>query len=375
MIALLLPLKKEYRVFYFFPFFHTGGAEKIHLQVAQATGGADCIIYFTRKSADNRFLDEFQHTGCDIRNISSFTDNKWLYFLNLIFRGIVTGYINKQKKLPVVFNGQSNFGYKISPWIKSKIPQIELIHSLNSFSVIRIPFLPFITQTVMISKKRIADHQHLYAEMKIPEYYDKKIIYIPNAASDTTVHNPTKEQNIFRVLYVGRGGKEKRIHLVAKMAEKIHQADNSIQFEFLGNVSGVIDIDQYPYAVFYGNISDEKTISAIYEKAHVLVLTSSTEGFPLVVIEAMQHGCAILATPVGDIPVHIQHDKNGFLFSSVDDEEIIIKEGVNYILQLKQNRNLYEEISNANFHYAKHNFTMKNFMMAYRQLFESVIGK
>ena len=39
LIALLYPLKKEYRIFFFFPFYHTGGAEKVHSQIANATGG------------------------------------------------------------------------------------------------------------------------------------------------------------------------------------------------------------------------------------------------------------------------------------------------------------------------------------------------
>jgi hypothetical protein len=43
---MISPLKKEYRVFFFFPFYHTGGAEKVHAQIANATGGNDCIIFF-----------------------------------------------------------------------------------------------------------------------------------------------------------------------------------------------------------------------------------------------------------------------------------------------------------------------------------------
>ena len=103
------PLKKEYRVFFFFSFYHTGGAEKVHAQIAAATGGNDCIIFFTRKSDNDRFLNDLKNTGCEIKDISKFTDNKWLYFLNLIYRGIITAYINKQKLTPVVFNGQCNF--------------------------------------------------------------------------------------------------------------------------------------------------------------------------------------------------------------------------------------------------------------------------
>ncbi len=176
LIAFLYPVKKEYRIFFFFPFYHTGGAEKIHSQIASACGSNDCIIFFAKKSFDDRFLSGFKNTGCDIKDISKFTDNKWLYFLNLIYRGIISGHINNQKQKPIVFNGQCNFGYKISPWIKRSISQIELIHSLNSFSYIRIPFLPFINKTVMISQKRVEDHKKLYVRYKIPTTLLEKII-------------------------------------------------------------------------------------------------------------------------------------------------------------------------------------------------------
>ncbi|HEU4859224.1 MAG TPA: hypothetical protein VFT15_05275, partial [Chitinophagaceae bacterium] len=148
LIAAFHRLKKEYRIFFFFPFYHTGGAEKVHAQIATATGGNDCIIFFTRRSDDDRFIDDFKKTGCEIKDVSAYTDNKWLYFLNLVYRGLITGYINSQKLKPIVFNGQCNFAYKISPWINNTIKQVELIHSLNSFSYIRIPFIPFIDKTV-----------------------------------------------------------------------------------------------------------------------------------------------------------------------------------------------------------------------------------
>ena len=102
-------------------------------------------------------------------------------FHESFYRGMITGYINNQTQKPIVFNGQCNFGYKISPWIKRNIPQVELIHSLNTFSYIRIPFLPFIAKTVMISQKRIEDHKELYTRYNIPSHFLNKIVHIPNA--------------------------------------------------------------------------------------------------------------------------------------------------------------------------------------------------
>jgi L-malate glycosyltransferase len=369
-IALLNPLKKKYTTFFFFPFYHTGGAEKVHAQITQAAGGSDCIIFFTKKSVNNSFLAEFKKSGATIKDISKYTDNKFLYFLNLIYRGIVTAYINHQPGSSVVFNGQCNFGYKISPWIHTKNRQIELIHSFNSFSYIRIPFLSFIDQTVMISKKRIEDHLSFYQKTGIPNGYNKKIRYIPNA-----IHLPElveeKQTTELSVLYVGRGGKEKRIHLIAEIARRLTQINQPVKFYFLGDVSDVLDKAKYPYIHFYGNQDDKEIIHSAYSKANILILTSSTEGFPMVVIEAMANSCAILATPVGDIPYHITNGKNGFLFSSTDNEDTIIKEGVEYIQLLSHQPRQLDLICKTNIQYAADHFGIEKFNAAYNELLKA----
>ena len=370
-IAVFRPLDKEYRVFFFFPFYHTGGAEKVHLQIVEATGGNDCIIYFTRRSVDNRFTEEFKETNCTIKDISKYTDNKWLYFLNLIYRGIVTGHINSQKLRPLIFNGQCNFGYKISPWVKTSISQVELIHSLNSFSYIRIPFIPFISKTVMISRKRIDDHIDLYKRFKIPGSYADKILYICNAISLPGSVTIERSLSPIRVLYAGRLSPEKRIHLITEMAKQLSH-DNGIQFQVMGDLSSLIDPTRFPYIKFYGNINDEETINSIYSNAHLLLITSSTEGFPMVVMEAMANGCAILATPVGDIPYHIKNDENGFLFSSVENESVIIKEGCERIAWLKNNPAEWKKMAFTNIQYAANHFSIEEFNNQYQQLFEDL---
>lgn len=364
-ITYLKPLRQEYRIFYFFPFYHTGGAEKVHMQIAVATGGNDCIIYFTKKSADDRFLQEFKNSGCTIKIIPGFTDNKFFYFLNLIYRGIISGYINKQKIKPILFNGQCNFGYKVSPWVNKSIKQIELIHSLNTFSYIRIPFIPFISQTIMISKKRIEDHRKLYQRYEIPASFFERIIYISNAIPIPAA-NEVKLRSNLKVLYVGRGTAEKRVQLVVAVAQQLH--DKNIQFELLGDVTESIAPEKNSFIKFYGNVNDEVLINKIYSGSHVCILTSKTEGFPMVIMEAMAHGCVILATPVGDIPYHVANDINGFLFSDVNNEDLIIQEAIEKILWADQHREKLNEIALTNFKYAEANFDIEQFNKKYREL-------
>lgn len=372
--AMIRPLKKEYRVFFFFPFYHTGGAEKVHAQIANATGGNDCIIFFTKKPADDRFIDDFRKSGCDIKDISKFTGNKWLYFLNLFYRGMITGYINKQQQKPIVFNGQCNFGYKISPWVNKDIPQIELIHSLNTFSYIRIPFLPFINRTVMISQKRVEDHKELYARYKIPTALLDKIVHIPNAIK-LPGKTFVKDDKTFTVLYVGRGTEEKRVKLVTETAKQLYERNENVEFEIMGDVSGSINKSAHPFIKFYNNISDENTIREIYSKAHILVLTSSTEGFPMVIMEAMAHGCVVLSTAVGDISYHVKNNENGFLFSNTEDGSTIINEAIEKIIWLKNNRHELNRMAENNISYANHNFGIEKFNKNYQYLFSSVKSK
>ena len=343
----------------------------MHSQVAQAAGGKDCVIYFTKRSHNELFLQAFRDSGCDIVNISGYTGSKWLYFMNLIWRGVITGYINRQKIPPVVFNGQCNFAYKIAPWIRKNIPQVELIHSLNTFSFIRIPFIPFITRTVMISRKRIEDHVHLYEKISIPAAFLERIQYIPNAIA-LPAARPKKADDPFTVLFVGRGGLEKRLYLVARVAHVLHMENSGIKFEILGDVTNVIDPSQFEFITFHGNQSDPAVISSIYDRAHVLILTSETEGFPLVVIEAMAHGAAVIATPVGDIPYHVKNGINGYLFSSITDESKIEKEGVDFIVKLQKDHRLLKNISDNNVQYAAEHFTIDKFNHAYQHLLGSI---
>ena len=375
LIAHLNPLAKEYETFFFFPFYHTGGAERVHASVAQATGNSNCIIFFTRKSYDKNFYKDFEGSGCDIRDISAFTGSKLLYPLNLIYRGIISGYINNQQLKPVVFNGQCNFGYKISPWINSAIPQIELIHSFNTFSWVRLPFLPFICRTVMISKLRIEDHLRQYKKIDVPLPFYNKIQYIVNGIRLPEIQKEKKHDGKLQVLYVGRGTEEKRVHIPARMAEKAHQQQLPVDFVFMGDLKNAIPQNLLKHCKLIGHQTDSQEIDEVYWQSHIVIITSYTEGFPLAIEEGMARGCAVMATAVGDIPVHVKNIENGLLFTSVDNEETIVNEGVEFLSLLCNNKKPLQEIAIRNRNYAVKHFGIEAFNRSYQQLFQQLRNK
>jgi glycosyltransferase involved in cell wall biosynthesis len=59
-------------------------------------------------------------------------------------------------------------------------------------------------------------------------------------------------------------------------------------------------------------------VAALLRRLDLLVLPSSFEGFPNVVLEAMASRTLVAATPVGDVPNLIQHRETGLLFARHD---------------------------------------------------------
>jgi len=69
----------------------------------------------------------------------------------------------------------------------------------------------------------------------------------------------------------------------------------------------------------YGEAKDK-----LLRSADILVLPTRypNEAFPLVVLEAMSYGLAIVATPEGAIPDMVEHEENGFLVNALKSDEL-----------------------------------------------------
>ncbi len=66
-------------------------------------------------------------------------------------------------------------------------------------------------------------------------------------------------------------------------------------------------------AIFRGIFRDRAELTQILEETDIFLLSSILEGQPLVIAEAMAHGCPIVSTNVGGIPELICDGENGLL--------------------------------------------------------------
>lgn len=359
LIARMRPLEGEFDLFLFFPFHHVGGAEKVHAQITQLFPEKKIIVFFTKKSQGHALLDDFRAPNVQIQDISRYTDNKFMYWNNLIWRGIVAAYIRRHGRNPVVFNGQCNFAYKLSPHVPQSVPQIELIHSFCSFSYIRIPFLSYYTTSVMISRDSIRQHLELYRKYDIPAALGERIRLIMNGIPIPGDVTPLPE--VARVLYVGRGTAEKRPWLVAAIVNQTGEKAG-----MLGPLENAIPGDLQASCEFYGEQSEADVIDRIYREHRVIAITSTREGFPMVIMEAMARGLAVLSTDVGDIPYHVQHGVNGWLIAHEQPEADIIADAVRLLREADPAT--LSAMRDRNITYAREHFSLEAFAAAYRSL-------
>ncbi|UYQ95895.1 glycosyltransferase family 4 protein [Chitinophaga horti] len=360
------PLGESYDLFFFFPFYHIGGAEKVNSDIVQQFPDKKIIIFFTRKSVSEAMLPFFKGPNITLKEISHYTDNKKKYWQNLVWRGIVAEYINSQPNKPRVFNGQCNFGYKLSPHVRKDIVQVELIHLLCSFSYIRIPFLPFYDTTVMISQDAIDAHKALYKKFGIPSSYIDKIKLIINGIPLPATDSLMAPYPPLKCLYAGRGDVvQKRVDLLGQLAAGLYERRLPVTFAFMGNMNGLLD--SFPPASYQllGEKSDPADIDRIYRSHHVLVLLSAFEGFPMVVEEAMARGLAIISTPVGDIPQHVKDGVNGFLVPGDGD---LVAAAMERVERLLNDPELLARFRTNNITYARQHFGMEAFAQSYRAL-------
>jgi glycosyltransferase involved in cell wall biosynthesis len=102
------------------------------------------------------------------------------------------------------------------------------------------------------------------------------------------------------VLYVGRLSPEKNIDVIAAATEGLPRivAGDGPQRDLMPDTVGFVG---------------PREVSELYKRAAVVVVASTSEGLPNVVLEAMAHGKTVVATPVGGIPTVISDGETGLL--------------------------------------------------------------
>jgi L-malate glycosyltransferase len=172
--------------------------------------------------------------------------------------------------------------------------------------------------------------------------------------------------NYLKILFVGRGTPEKRPELFVQIAAEAARQNINAYFTLVGDMDENLLGNLPPNTTAIGNVNDANLLNEIYCKHQLLIIPSATEGFPIVLMEAMARGCAVMATP-GDIPYHVYNNKNGWLFSAVN-ENVVLAESIAFLQSLTQEK--LQNLCSTTQEYAYQNFGIQQFNTAYQSILQ-----
>lgn len=360
-VGWLLPFRNRSALFLFFPFLHVGGAERVHGAVTGCLADRRPWVFFTKRSENDRFRQLFpaQSRLCNIWFLL-----KCGYPFSV---GIMAGFINRHRN-PVVFGSNSLFYYLLLPHLRPGVRRIDLLHAGSGAPArFSLPVASLLDRRVVVTPGIIGNLRARYLDQGLDPALLERVEVIENGVSVPAERPHRDGHDPLIVLFVGRGSPEKRVHLVGRAASRCREMGLPVQFVLVGEVEKALLPKDRESCRLLGEIADPGELIQIYARAAILLITSSREGFPLVIMEAMAHGVVPVSTAVGGIPEHLRHGENGLLLIEGEEEQIV-EELVLALRLLCGNRLLLERLSLAAYSYARERFDSRLFCRAYRRI-------
>jgi glycosyltransferase involved in cell wall biosynthesis len=152
---------------------------------------------------------------------------------------------------------------------------------------------------------------------------ESKMTYIPNSINIQEYKKSNLKNK--RILFTGRLIENKGVKFFSQIIKEIPL---EWTFTIIGDGPMRRDVEilanQYKNIEYLGRIPKSE-INQLLSKTDILILPTFAEGSPRVVLEAAASGVPSVVFDVGDVPVILDNNKNGFIIKRYDINEFIDK--------------------------------------------------
>lgn len=150
----------------------------------------------------------------------------------------------------------------------------------------------------------------------------ERVHVVSNAVPGPEPLERVADPDRLRVVFLGEYGSRKGSDLVVEAVAQLHEQGNAVGLELAGNGpaeqarEAVARHGMEAVSTVHGWVSPAE-VSQILSRGDVLCLPSRAENQPLVILEAMAHGCVVVASDVGAIPEVVDHGSTGLLLAEI----------------------------------------------------------
>jgi glycosyltransferase involved in cell wall biosynthesis len=354
----------------FFPAYHVGGAEKIHLQILKALEGTTVTTIITHKSKTDTYKKDFKDYSTFLIDLGAV--GNYSFFQKRIVRFIAQR-VNQTSSPITLFGCNAILFYQLLPLLNNqKLKTVDLLHAFAPYLAkpiesSSIHYVNLIDSRIVINHKTLQDYKAQYLKNNIdPDLLDR-VLVIPNPLTENCPERKKSFDLPLHCLFVGRGSIEKRLHIFFGIAREAHKIKLPVKFSLVGNATGFLPSDFDTLVTYYGEVTIPEKLENIYQSHHILLTTSSYEGFPLTIMEALCRGLINISTSVGGIGEHLIHGKTGFLVVEENEREII-NSFITILKNITENKVDLEGLSERSVNYAMKTFNLKDFKRRYREI-------
>ena len=289
-------------------------------------------------------VDEYKKDIKSLKIIKLFKDIIKNYKLNIFrlikdtYKSIVT-VINKKRLVinyiknmdtDIAISTRLEYNNYLSRYAKSKVYKIawEHNHHHNNMEYAKkvVNSCSNMDTLVLVSDSL----RNFYKKMMKDYGYKCKCVYIPNMINDTDSDISLLKGN--NLVSIGRFSKEKGFTDLIDIIDELRNSNPDLKFhlDLIGSGSEknkIVDkIYQYnlnDYITLHGFLKKEE-INKILKKSSIYVMTSYTESFGIVLLEAMNYGipCVAFTSAEGANDL-IENDYNGYLIENRNKKEMV----------------------------------------------------
>jgi glycosyltransferase involved in cell wall biosynthesis len=350
-----------------FPYMCVGGAEQIHADILAAISDRSPLVLICSYNEDRSFEERFRRSA-DVVEVNLLVNHP--FTRRAALRAIATRL--NVAPAPTLLSSLTDTFFDLLPLLKEHVCAYHLQHAFlyqpegNAQQKRWMPHFPRVNRFIFYSGQAMRDWERFMQDNGIPCDHETTFAVLPNAVRR---FQEPQQHDRPGVLFVGRQSPVKRLELFLEITDQLER-ESPGRFRF--SVAGYEAIGNHPHVTFHGRVSDPERLSAIYSAHDIVVQTSTLEGYPVVIMEAMAHGLAVISTPVGDVPNQVT-DEFALLNSAVD-AATVVRESAAFIRGLEQDKARLDQMRWAAYRYACKAYEPGGFQSRYRAFLIGTTG-